>query len=430
MIDPKRLSLLTAMAASVFLSGCGGDSSPAPAPPQTPPPPPAPAPAPTSAFTRSATWSFVLPAPGTSLCYDVDAQAEVAGCSGNAWDLKVTSSGGTATLWTNSGTSGSGNGGAFGGPFDHTWAELSTWMNGTTDPVDGALPAAVFFADSASGVFTGSNDIQSAIFEYGLGGETDHLLYPNDRVFLITTDSTAATTASTADTHVFQLQVTGYYGGAGGTSSGYPTIRWIDTATPGDVKTATLNATAGWVYVDLVNGATVAATYPWQIAFNRYNVKLNGGQSGSGKVAGFLGATPAGFYGADGKPVAAKFRSATPADTLADLTSATTAKPASASAWVKDGTASALDPAYMGTYPAALDYGWFTYYPTAAAASAAGLPAVAHLVSADAGNAALLRTGEGTGYARLHLAKIQYADPTDATSAQTWTFQFDVQPSK
>lgn len=428
MINTQRLSLLAALSATVFLSACGGDSAPAPAPPQTPPP--APAPTPVSAFTRSATWTFALPAPGTSLCYDADAAAEVAGCSGNAWDLKITSAGGTATLWTNSGTSGSGAGGAFGGPFDHTWTALSTWLNGTTDPVNGALPAQVFFADAASGVFTGTNDIQSAIFEYGLGGETDHLLYPNDRVFVITTDSTSAATASAGAAHVLQLQVTGYYGGASGTASGHPTIRWIDTATPADVKTASLDASAGWVYFDLVNGAQVTAADAWQIAFSRYNVKLNGGQSGSGKVAGYLGATPAGFYGADGKPVVAKFQSATPADTLADLTSTTTAKPATASGWVKDGTSSALDPAYQGTYPAALDYGWFTYFPTATAASAAGLPAVAHLVAPDVGNATLLRTGEGTGYARVHLTKIQYADPNDASSQQTWTFQFDVQPSK
>ncbi len=157
----KRLSLLSAIAATVFLSACGGGGSDSPSTPGGISAPPAT----TTSFTRSAAWTFALPASGTSLCYDVDTQSEVAGCTGTAWDLKITSSGSTATLWTNSGTSGTGKGGAFGGPFDHTWTELSTWLNGTTDPVNGAIPSTVFFADSASGVFSGTNDIGSAVYD-------------------------------------------------------------------------------------------------------------------------------------------------------------------------------------------------------------------------------------------------------------------------
>ncbi len=166
-----------------------------------------------------------------------------------------------------------------------------------------------------------------------------------------------------------------------------------------------LNATNDWVYFDLVNAVQVTSTGNWQIAFNRYDLKLNGGKSGSGTVGGFVGETPAGFYDSNDKPVAAKFQSTTPADTLADLTAANMAKPATASAWIKDSVTSSLDPASQGTYPSALNYGWYTYYPTAATAGAAGLPAVAHLIQANPGNASLLRTGEGTGYARFHLTK-------------------------
>src|SRR5262249_8026359 len=154
------------------------------------------------------------------------------------------SSGRTGSLWTNSGTSGTGAGGAFGGPFDHTWTALAAWLNGTTDPVSGAIPATLFFKDAASGVFTGSNSIQAAAFEYGVAGETDHKLYPTYRTFLITTDNSKADTTSTVATSVFALQVTGYYGGAGGTTSGYPSFRWVDTAAPATVKTATVNASA------------------------------------------------------------------------------------------------------------------------------------------------------------------------------------------
>ncbi len=70
----------------------------------------------TSSFTQTAEWTFTLPAAGTSLCYDFNTKAEVAGCTGTGWDLKVTSSGLTGTLWSNSGTSGTGGGGVFGSP--------------------------------------------------------------------------------------------------------------------------------------------------------------------------------------------------------------------------------------------------------------------------------------------------------------------------
>ena len=418
-LQRRRVPFALAGAALVaILAGCGsdgGDDNPTP-------------PADTDKFTRSATWTVALPASGGQVCYDFDAAAE-ADCGGSAWDLKLTSTGRTGALWTNSGSSGSGDGGAFGGPFDHTWADLSTWQNATTDPASGTIPATLFFADGASGVFAGSNDIQSAAFEYGLAGANDHLLYPNYRVFLVTSDSSKADTVTNGSTHVFALQVTGYYGSPTGTASGWPTVRWIDTADPANVKTVTLDATAGWVYLNLDSGTAVGAGDAWHVAFSRYNMKLNGGTSGSGTVAGFVGKTPAGLYDSDGKPVYSAFQAATPASTLAELTAADMAKPASAAGWVKDGKSSVLNPAYQGTYPAPLDYGWFTYYPTAAAAQAAGLPATAHLLKANPERATMLRGADGASYARFHVTDISYATTGDASSQQTWTIQMDVQPA-
>ncbi|MFT4173818.1 MAG: hypothetical protein QM639_14740, partial [Rhodocyclaceae bacterium] len=142
-----------------------------------------------------------------------------------------------------------------------------------------------------------------------------------------------------------------------------------------------------------------------------------------------VGKTPAGFYDASGNPIAAKFTSTTNlTETAADLTASDLAVPATASAWVKDGVSSSLNPAYTGSYPNALNYGWYSYYPTAAAASAAGLAATAHLIGANSQNGTLLRGGEGSTYARFHLLSITYADTSNASSAQTWTFHFDVQP--
>ncbi len=425
---PALGTTVLAMTMAMALTACGGgDDAGGTTSPVVPPI--APTTPVTAGFTESAEWNMVLPAAGQSLCYDFNAKAEVADCAGTAWDLKVKSGGRTATFWTNSGSSGTGAGGAFGGPFDHGWAELQAWKNATTDPQAGAIPATLFFSDAASGVFTGSNEIASTAFEYAVGGSTDHLLYPNYRTFLITTDSASASTTGTVTSPVFALQVTGYYGGAGGTTSGYPSFRWVDRSAPTAVRKASVNASTGWVYYDLAAGAEATAGGTWHIAFNRYTFKLNGGESGSGKVAGFVAKTPAGFYDTAGKPVAGKFTDAANlASTEADLSAADLTLPASASKWLKDTATSPLQPAYTGAYPSPLNYGWFSYYPTATAAAAAGLPAVAHLIKANSEGASLLRGGEGNTYARFHVTQIVYANPNDSASQQTWTVQFDVQP--
>lgn len=75
----------------------------------------------------------------------------------------------------------------------------------------------------------------------------------------------------------------------------------------------------------------------------RYNIMLNGGQSGDGSVAGFVGKTPAGFYDAEGNVVESTFTSAAPADTLADLTAADMATPADAGDWIIDDVRSRLN---------------------------------------------------------------------------------------
>ena len=341
---------------TLALTACGGGGEGGSTAPVVPPTTPTEA-----GFTESAQWKLVLPAAGMSVCYDFNAKAEVPDCTGTAWDLKVKSGGRNATFWTNSGSSGTGAGGAFGGPFDHSWAELQTWKNATTDPKAGAIPATLFFSDAASGVFTGDNSIASKAFEYGVGGSSDHLLYPNYRTFLITTDSASASTDGTVAAPVFALQITGYYGGAGGTTSGYPSFRWIDRSAPANVRTASVNASTDWVYYDLAAGAESTASGNWHIAFNRYTFKLNGGESGSGKVAGFLAKTPAGFYDVAGKPIAAQFTNAANfASTATDLRAVDLALPASASKWVKDTITSPLQPAYTGAYPSPLNYGWYT----------------------------------------------------------------------
>lgn len=433
-MDHRVLRTLAASALAAALAACGGGGGSSGGGGNTPDTPPV-----SEGFTRSGEWSFELgTTPGSTTCYDFDTRSEVSGCTGTAWDLMVKSGGRTASLWTNSGVSGSGRGGAFAGPFENTWAELKEWENGTTDPASGeAIPATVFLADSASSVFTGTNSIQSAAFEYAVtGAEGDHWLYPNFRVFLVTTDSTSASNTGTLASPVYALQVTGYYGTAGsppsgvGTTSGIVSFRWVDRAAGGAARTATVDARDGWVHFNLETGTVTSASGTWHIAFNRYNVKLNGGESGSGTVAGFIGKTPGGFYDGTGKPVAAKFAATTNvADTLPDLTAGDIVGPATASAWKKDATTSLLSPSYKGSYPSALDYGWYTYYPTDAVAAPAGL--TQHMLKANDTRGALIRTGEGSGYVRLRLKEISYAPATPAYNGQqTWTIEYDLQPSE
>lgn len=66
---------------------------------------------------------------------------------------------------------------------------------------------------------------------------------------------------------------------------------------------------------------------------------------------------------------------------------------------------------------------------TAEQAAAAGLPATAHTLGAVPDKGVMMRSAEGNSYARVHLTKIDYADPANARSPQTWTFEFDVQPA-
>ncbi|MGH1357420.1 MAG: HmuY family protein [Burkholderiaceae bacterium] len=408
------------------LAACGGggeeavSSSPAPAPTPTP--------VAEASFSKVANWEATLPDAGQSVCYDFDAEIEVPDCGGEQWDLKLNSTGRSASVSSNSGPSGAGNGGVFGSPFARSWTDLLQWTNALNDPAGGAVPANLYFADSALSVFTGSNSIRSTAFEYALAGGDDRRLYPSYRVHLITTDSASASATGTAGAPVFALQVTGYYGGATGTESGHVSFQWIDRAAPAALRDATVDASQETAYFDLVAGAQTDASGSWHIAFNRYTAKLNGGESGAGTVAGYLARTPDGFYTAAGEPVLAAFQNATPASMASEL-QAELASPASARSWEIDSVTSQLQPDYQGDYPAPLDYGLYIYYPTAQAAENAGLASTANILGANPERGALIRSGEGDSYARFHVVNIQYADPADSSSQQTWTFEFGVQPA-
>lgn len=357
-------------------------------------------------FSETATWTVDSTKAGTT-CYDFTTKAEV-DCSSTTWDIKFDSQNRSYKLWTNSGSSGNGKGGAF-GLMD--WQNLKSYKNAVQDPITGQDISQLYQTDKTAGIF-----VDKPWYEYNLQG--NHQLYPNNRVYLITTNTSDPTTQSTAQAPIFALQITNYYNSAG--VSGHPTIRYIDTANPSQVITKTLDASSqtDWVYFNLKTGATVSSTDDWQIAFNRMNVKLNGGNSGTGKVGGYLAKTPDGYYDANNQPITAKFITDNSQATLTDLTNtAGYSVGANGATWVTDKFGSALNPPYTGNYPT-LDFGWYTYDGTT------------HLLTAKpeaTAKGALIRSAEGDSYARIRLVEIKYANAA-VPAPTSFVYQLDIQP--
>lgn len=408
---PKALtvSLLSSLLA-VSLAGCGGSDNTASSSNDnnsgTPP-------SSTATFSQSATWTVSDFSPESVSCYDFDTQL-ADDCSSDNWDIKLENQARGIKLWSNSGDSGDGKGAVF-GLID--WSDLSRYTSATVDPDTGRDITIHYKADSSGGIF----DAQPW-FEYNL--QQKHQLYPNNRVYLITTNHNSADTDSSVQQPIYAMQITNYYNDAG--TSGHPTLRWIDTALPNKVQETTIDATDEdhWVYVNLKTGQSSSdQNSDWQVGFKRNDVILNGGDSATGrntgKVGGFLAATPAGYYDAQGNPIASQFITNGSETTLTDLKSTSAyAKPTNASSWVKDSKGSDLNPAYTGNFPN-LDFGWYTYNGATHQLNAKPI---------DSAQGALVRSAEGNSYARVRLDEINYADD-QATTATSWAFKVDIQPA-
>lgn len=159
----------------------------------------------TSQFAGTATFDAHADASGGEECFDFDTNTAV-DCSSDDWDLKLEIAGRSFNLWTNSGVSADGSGGAF-GPF--TTAEIADYTAG--DTVNGTNIAHHYSTDTTEGVFT-----ESSWYAYNLEG--NHKLWPNYRTFVVDTDTTDA------DASKYKLQVTDYYSELD--TSGYLTIRF------------------------------------------------------------------------------------------------------------------------------------------------------------------------------------------------------------
>ena len=160
-----------------------------------------------STFTGIATFTGSIPSTGGDLCFDFDSDATV-GCDTDTWDINLGFSGRDIYLRTNSGSSGDGDGGAF-GAFE--WTDLEVYTSATVSP-GGESITHHYEADTSSGIFT-----DSSWYAYNLQGA--HKLWPNYRVYLIDTDSTDDASP------IYAMQVTGYYNDSG--ESGHPAVRWM-----------------------------------------------------------------------------------------------------------------------------------------------------------------------------------------------------------
>lgn len=364
-------------------------------------------------FTLKAKQWTINPVADNAYCYDIDSQTDIS-CNSTDWDLKFDMGTLTPKLFTNSGVSGSGNGGALYSPFDANWEMLSKELDASQG---GKIPASAWITDGYSNAFMDNSRGFNSFFEYNLFG--DHRMSPNFKTFLVTTDPSTKNVVGTSAKPVFAVQIINYYKG---TASGYITLRYINTATPNDVKELQIDSTNGWNYIDLNTGVqSIHSTNTWQIAFNRYNVQVNK-NAGSNVVN-----QPSGFYDEQGKVIIEQFKNMnTLEDTKTDLKAAATATVAK---WGSNSINSVLNPSVQGNYPNKLSYGWYNYYPTLATAEVAGLQA-AHVLAANPNAASIIRGNKGNSYARMHLKQIRYADPTNNKSPTTWTFEFDIQPTK
>lgn len=355
-----------------------------------------------SKFTEKATWTINSKRPG-AVCFDFDAKQAV-DCSSKEWDLKQDNQPRSKKLWTNGGTSGQGKGAAYARL--QNWSTLKTYTDALKTPKSNRDISRYYYQDSTSSIFA-----DESWYQYNLQGK--HQIYPNYKVYLVTTNNTSTNLVGSAQSPVYAMQIINYYNQSG--TSGNVTLRWIDTSMPNQVKTKTFDATSSskWVYVDLSKGEVSTKNGNWQVALKRTNVKLNGGDSGSGKAGGFLAKVPAGFYGADGKPIAKKFTADNLASTQTDLTNTNSYDiPKAGISWVKDNFSSALNPEYTGKYPN-LDYGWYTY------------SGKTHQLSAKPeaqSKGALIRSNTGNSYARVRLAKINNA-------TGEWVYEFEIQPA-
>jgi len=401
----KHLKFGLPLAAAIFLVGCGGSSSSDNNGPDT-----GGLPTTNQKFFDTAQW-IIAPTAGTETCFDFDSNGEV-DCAVGIWDMKLSLGAGardSAKFYTNSGPLATGKGGALGNTFNFSWEQLQSMQDTSTAPDGNPLLGPMFLTDSMDNAFASDNAFGGEAFAY-----VNQKILSKYSVFLISLDNAAAYDANSAD--IYAVQFVDYYGGANGSTSGHPKVRYAKLSDLTTVKEVSINASTNWAYFDLTTDQTVSKSGNWQLGFNRYNIITNSGDSGSGSVGSFLAQKASGFYDDQGQLLEDKLTDssliAQAKTLLTDRSKWTT--PTAATDWQKDTLTSALNPEYKGTVMTGFDYGFYLY-----TGMNESHPAGKHKFVANPQNGVLLRSGEGNSYARVHL--------TDITDGQ-YTFDFEVAP--
>ncbi|MHA7834715.1 MAG: HmuY family protein [Algiphilus sp.] len=199
-------------------------------------------------------------------------------------------------------------------------------------------------------------------------------------------------------------------GGAngGGSGNGGGNGGASDVNLPAGVEQRRFDATnpEQWTYIDLATGnvlemseADAAESTAWHIALRRFNVAVNGGTSGPGTAAGGLIGPQDAFYDESGEPNSSVFLNAEADDYLDVLMNDDFEEPE----FVTDAITNVFGE------------DWYRYN------FATGN------ITAEPNNGWLVRSGEGTSYARMRVTEIDF--PTRlGQGIRNFEVDFDVQP--
>ena len=216
----------------------------------------------TTAKNEDGSWLTAIDASSTLewVYFDIDS-GEVATADAG-WDLAFQRS----NIMVNGGISGTGDvsvsvlpGVDFG---SLTQAPSAGYETDEANPDDVDNPEYVFAADGGW-------------YDYDV---TTHTLTARDRIYIV----------KSTDGGWFKVKFEDYYRGGDG---GYPSFLWAAVEAPLESSEYMIDATDGWVYVNLdgkavVEPTDVATSTNWDIAFNDAQVQTNSGTSGAGYGGG------------------------------------------------------------------------------------------------------------------------------------------------
>lgn len=187
-------------------------------------------------------------------------------------------------------------------------------------------------------------------------------------------------------------------------SSKTPTGTVDDTPSQSTVKSITIDATAGgfnasaddlknkYTYFDFATGKVIEMNdedvdnnQEWDIAFKRLNVKLNGGESGSGTVTGAVGDMQSELYDESGEIIPAQIMALDDASGLVEFKNTES----NVTAFTKDSIGSAIAKEWWRDFD---------------------MSAMPPVLKANDDNWFVVRSSTGDSYAKIHATKVESAN--------------------